>query len=723
MKKYIFLLIILISAGSCQDFLEEKQVSSLTQDYYNNESGLEGLIKSLYVYSRVKFEWDANGSRLVMAESDAYQTADLNYAQMTGTAYGTDVSNIAGNINNFLGAVNSNYAPMGAYPHINNSNIALETIEQVAPGRFGADVAFANARKGEILFLRAWAYYLVSNQLGDVPLLLTGKREDNGIYYYPKSSMEQIYKQIIGDVRFAYENLPTTYPAAERGRATKWAAGHFLAKLYLNRVQGAAFQNSSQEHLKMLYKGSVGTDLDSAIFYATQVIDALKGNGFNGLAPDFWTLFDPQVSETNPSPEVLWAAQFDTDLTMNGRFGGNRSVNYHIGNYTDQTGVTRAMAYGRPFGRFKATDWGYDNFRDKINDSRFYKTFQTEYISNMPDATSSSFKWSDNSAQYWNANKPASEPAVTSGQKRILNGKRALIYLENQKEEALDSAMVMSLPYQFMVRWVRSETTGNYYYRLFINGSDMGLATSRLAPYLSSNKNVDPRRGGSTDEANFNSEAGTRDGILMRLAETYLIRAEAYGRKGLYDLALNDINVLRQRAAYKAGENRKDEQVEWEPAAATLPAEERQAPYAVTANTFEKIRVTENHFTPGTPEADAEDYIPTISTKPEMFIHFIYNEYAREFLSEGILWEALHNAGILYDRTLYHNQTASDLTGRWPVAANTANGNGQDGNGKGQIEPHYTFRPWPEQYLSLLTDENGVPLDEEARQEYQNPGY
>lgn len=723
MKKYIFLLIVLITAGSCQNFLEEQQVSSLTQDYYNNESGLEGLIKSLYVYSRVKFEWDVNGSRLVMAESDAYQTADLVYAQMTSTAYGTDVSNIAGNVNNYLGAANSNYAPMGAYPHINNSNIALEIIEEAAPGRFGTDAEFANARKAEVLFLRAWAYYLVSNQLGDVPLLLEGKREDNGIYYYPKAPIEQVYSQIIGDVRFAFENLPPSYESSERGRATKWAAGHFLAKLYLNRAQAAGFQNSSEQHLKMLYKGSAATDLDSAIYYATQVIDGLKGNGFDGLAPDFWTLFDPEVSETNPSSEVLWAAQFDTDISMNGRFGGNRSVNYHIGNYTDQTGVTRAMAYGRPFGRFKSTDWGYDNFRDKINDSRFYKTYQTEYISNMPNATSSSFTWSEGAAAWWNANKPEGEPTVNVDDKRILNGNRALIYLENKKEEALDSAMVMSLPYQFMVRWIRSEATGNYYYRVFIDGSNMGLATSRQAPYLSSNKNVDPRRGGSSDESNFNSEAGTRDGILMRLAETYLIRAEAYGRKGLYDLALNDINVLRQRAAYKPGENRKDEQVEWEPAAAALPAEERQAPYTVTANTFDKIMVTENHFTPGTPEAEMEDYIPTIASKDEMFIHFIYNEYAREFLSEGILWEALHNAGVLYERTLYHNQTASNLVDRWPEAANTANGLGQNGDGKGQIRPHYTFRPWPEQYLSLLTDENGVPLDEEARQAYQNPGY
>ncbi|MCM5527298.1 RagB/SusD family nutrient uptake outer membrane protein [Parasegetibacter sp. NRK P23] len=722
MKRYIlFFAIVLacISLSSCKKFLEEKQVASLTQDYFNDENGLNALINGLYVYTRVKHEWDANGARLIEAGTDAYMISNAAQARMGAGDYGSDVGLIAGNVNNYLGAANSNNAPMGAYPHINNCNIALEIIDNVKPGKFGTDENFRKVRRAEILMLRSWAYYLISNQLGDVPLLLTPNREDNGIYYYPKASLENIYKQIIADMRYAYENLPPTVLPTERGRATKWAAGHFLAKLYLNRAQAAPFQNSAETHLKMLYKGNVATDLDSVITVASEVIGGTGG----ALAPDYWTLFNPAVSETNPHSEVLWAAQFDVNTSLNGRFGGNRSVNYHVGNYTDLTGVTRVMAYGRPFGTFKPTDWGYDNFIDKVNDSRYYKTFQYEYIANMPPATSTSFTWSAAAAAWWNANKPANEPAVTAGTKRILSGQRALIYIENQRDEALDSAMVMAMPFQFMVRWIRSAVTGRYYYRLFVDGSPMGLATARNAPYLSSKKYVDPLRGGSSDEANFNSENGTRDAILMRLAETYLLRAEAYGRKGQYVLAVNDINVLRQRAAYKAGENRPNVLAQYEPQAATLSAGERQAPYTAAAGAYNKIMVTEDHFTPGTPQANLEKYIPTATTKADMFIHFIYNEKAREFLSEGITWEDQHNAGILYERTIYHNQMASPLTGRWPVSANTSGSSGQDGNGKGLMQKHYTFRPWPNQYLSQLTDETGKPLDAAGRAAYQNPGY
>ena len=209
----------------------------------------------------------------------------------------------------------------------------------------------------------------------------------------------------------------------------------------------------------------------------------------------------------------------------------------------------------------------------------------------------------------------------------------------------------------------------------------------------------------------------------MRLAETYLIRAEAYGRKSNYAAAVSDINVIRNRAAYKAGETRPKVLVEWEPKATTLTAAEKVAPYAAAASSFSKIAITENVFTPGTPEALAEGYIPTVNSKPDMFVHFIYNEKAREFLSEGIAWEDLHNAGILYDRVEYLNQMASDKAGLWPIAYNTVNGSGQDGNGKGQMKKAFTFRPWPNAYLVQLTDEAGKPLDAAARAAYQNPGY
>jgi len=720
MKKYIAFLLIIVTAYSCTDYLKEEQVTSLTQDYYNSENGLESLIKGLYVYARVKHEWSSNGVQLIDAETDQYMTSGANSAlgMATQAGYGNNVSTIAGNVNNYIGAANSTYAAMGAYPEINNCNIALEQIDNVHPGKF-ATTTYANSRKAEVLFLRSWAYYLISNQLGAVPLQLKSNRTDNGIYNYPKVGLDTIYSVIISNLRWAYDQLPVSQ--SDRGRITKWACGHLLSKLYLNRAQGATFANSTNDYLKKLYKGNVTTDLDSCIYFASQVITANQGNSgtYKGLANDFWTLFDPKVSETTPNAEVLWAAQFDVNTTLDGRFN-NRNCNYHIGDYTNQTGVTRSMAYGRPFGTYKPTDWAYDNFHDKIYDSRYYKTFQHEYISNMSTGNTS-YTWNAASAAWYNANKPATAATVKASDKRIIFGQRALTYLENSPATALDSLQAMSQPYQLMARWIKGKT-GNLYYRVWIDGTGIGLNNSKAAPFLSVKKFIDPQRGGSTDESNFNSEAGTRDAILMRLAETYLIRAEAYGRKGDYTNALADINVVRYRAAWKAGETRPEVCALWEPQAKTLPAIELQAPYTVSASTTAALLASEANFTPGDPKAIAENYIPTVTTKADMFIHFIYNEKAREFLGEGLSWEDQHNAGILYTRLINCNQEASPLKGLWPVAKNGGT-SGQDGNGKGQYKEWYTFRVWPQAFVSLLTDKLGNPLSTADQAAYQNLGY
>src|SRR5688572_3265754 len=153
MKKYIPILIMVLvgSFSSCKKFLEEKQVSNLTQEYYNTEDGLNALINGLYVYARVKHEWDVNGARLTQAETDAYMTADNTYATLTATRYGSNVSTIAAsNVFNYLGSANATNAPMGAYPHINNSNIALDIIDNIKPGRFGTDETFRKQKRSEI---------------------------------------------------------------------------------------------------------------------------------------------------------------------------------------------------------------------------------------------------------------------------------------------------------------------------------------------------------------------------------------------------------------------------------------------------------------------------------------------------------------------------------------------------------------------------------------------
>jgi hypothetical protein len=254
-------------------------------------------------------------------------------------------------------------------------------------------------------------------------------------------------------------------------------------------------------------------------------------------------------------------------------------------------------------------------------------------------------------------------------------------------------------------------------------GLDRGLGVA--AWYMSPRKWMDINRGKGTDA----NGAGAIDIPLMRLAETYLIRAEAYGRKGQMSLAIDDINVLRKRAAYHANENRSDVLVKLEPAVLTgkldIPASDKVSPFKVSADTYEKIKVTGEEWAAGSAKARLENYPPGAAN---LFVHFIYNERARELGFELQCWEDLKNAGILYERVYYRDMMGAPATSTgtadFPFPKDDiSKTNGALGTGKGTLERKHTFRPWPQSFLELLTDEKGNALTTEAKAAYQNYGY
>ena len=93
--------------------------------------------------------------------------------------------------------------------------------------------------------------------------------------------------------------------------------------------------------------------------------------------------------------------------------------------------------------------------------------------------------------------------------------------------------------------------------------------------------------------------------------------------------------------------------------------------------------------------------------------------------SEYTYVEVIHHAGTRADRILWNQQIAAPATyNNWEVGDNVqTNGIGPTGLGKGFFQPYHTFRPFPQTFLDMLTDENNVKLTDEAKKMYQNPGY
>jgi hypothetical protein len=123
-----------------------------------------------------------------------------------------------------------------AYEQIARANNAIIYIPKVPV----MDDAIRNRSMGEAYFLRAYAYFVLSQIYGEVPLI----KEDNvqnGNYNVPKSSVDSVRAFVEADLLKAADLLPETYGDADRGRVSKGAAWGMLAKLYIfeDRFQDA----------------------------------------------------------------------------------------------------------------------------------------------------------------------------------------------------------------------------------------------------------------------------------------------------------------------------------------------------------------------------------------------------------------------------------------------------------------------------------------------------
>ena len=766
MKKYILISLLILGCYSCTDnFLKEKMVSTITQEYFNTEQGLEQLIVGTYDAFRVSKQYH-QGPRTFLYGTDNFSSSTANEALFSSSEW-TSTGGIASYANSLCGESSSN-SLLGYYPIINNCNRAIITIrENKAQGKFAENKKYADLRLSEALFNRAYALYILNTMYGDVYIPLNNTTELPSNYNYVRQPSESIYKLIISDLRFAYDHLPNVTElnlASEYGRATKGAAAHFLSKLYLQRAQGAKYSNpefgrradgtidnsNPKSYLGMLYKGNINTDLDSCIYFASTVIN----NSYYQLETDYAKLFNHPLSDysNESSREIIQPCIYGPAGTDNGRYG-NRILVYIGAGYTNAgwgipdyvwEGPTKVSVVGL------ANDFGYDLFVDKEADSRYQKSFHLEFTTALRGGASSSspaansnyyaydnssnatFKWTKTMADYFNTNIwPAYNRTSWGGRKAIVGvhkmgtGDIAFGYVENTKETALDINLALAQPFVVLARWLKDGT--KYYYRAPIQSAS-GTYSYNSASYVGLDKLGNTTSPGSLkyDDPNrvaYSGSGGTRDIPVFRLAETYLIRAEAYGRKGDFASAIADINKIRARAAFKSGETRAEVLARLQPGHENLTSTEQKWPYTVEKDMSIDMLVDGSYWDGASAHSKAENYPQTATTTEDLFVNFILNELARELNQEMIYYENLHHSGWQADRMIYHNQMASSLTGLWSKGDNIISGQGQTGDGKGFFQPCYTLKPISQTIIDLLTDEKGNPLSSNARKAYQNYGY
>ncbi|MDR1668249.1 MAG: RagB/SusD family nutrient uptake outer membrane protein [Bacteroidales bacterium] len=210
MKKIISILSIsLVFSTSC-DFLEEDNKSGISNDdLYSTAVGYETLMTAAYASLKTVY---GETPWLILGGTDIYQKGrNTDHQGMYDyQLYPSDPD------------VTSFYKK--CYSAIQTVNMALFYNEAPVDINDGRRAMYA----AELRFLRAFYHFLLLEQFGSIVISKDATRTP--ITSMSRQPLDECYKFIIAEIEGILPQL-----GAEKGRVTKDAANHFLAKIYLTR--------------------------------------------------------------------------------------------------------------------------------------------------------------------------------------------------------------------------------------------------------------------------------------------------------------------------------------------------------------------------------------------------------------------------------------------------------------------------------------------------------
>jgi len=300
MKNKIYTILLttacLLGATSCNDFLEEDNKVGQTADLlYATETGIESLVASSYAYSRT---WYGKEGALGLSEmgSDLFYSGfdnkqkSLNSYKLTAESLN---DNAADNpcLDQYWEAF---------FTAVNVCNTALEYI----PKNTLLSEAKKTQHMGEAHFLRAFYYWHLVNIWGPVPYYKAAISEASTEGF--RDSEEVVYSNILGDLDLAAKELETN--KAKSSRAHYWAVRAFKARVLL---YAASWLGDTSIKTNAAYNGQ------NLYALAKTEADAVIGSGiatFYNKYADVWTMTNEDVTKNS---EAIWGVDYVSPFSLN----------------------------------------------------------------------------------------------------------------------------------------------------------------------------------------------------------------------------------------------------------------------------------------------------------------------------------------------------------------------------------------------------------------------
>ena len=484
---FIAIFLTLATLNSCNDteFLNEEPIDFYSTDNsYRSFENFEASLYNLYAVFREEF--------YVAQSTFSAPRITLSGTDMSGYDQGGEgLADLLVPSSDFV--YTTFWKP--AYQIIYDANVIIERSE--------SEIAeLTNEQKlriqAEARFFRGYMYKLLADIYGGVPIVLkevTAPRRD-----FVRASREETYQQVAMDLKFASENL-LPIASVEDARVSNLVAYHVLAETYLSLKQW-----------------------DKSIEAASMVIDnpnmALMTERFGSRAnddldPDFpwasggdpyWDLFRKgNQNRSSGNKEALWVIQYAYNVKGGGDGGyrwetlsGPRTWRLKVANndgslinlipYPNTYYGGRGAGQLKPSGYFYKTIWNRSGYNEDLRNAG-YNIIRDIKVNNPASDYNGKFVFADH----------------------------VPIVLETEMDTLRDFFPILA----------KISSMGDHPLDIWQNDQTVK---------------------GSISNSGGPANTTFRDEYRIRLAETYLIRAEAYLGDGNLDLAAKDINTVRRRS-------------------------------------------------------------------------------------------------------------------------------------------------------------------------------
>lgn len=323
-RKLLFTLVVVMFfvTSGCKKFLDKEPTFIVKENYYNNENDVNAGLAGVYDVLGKEEIYGGNFQLLLAVADDGFYSRS---AYTFGPAvYNFDAADAS--VANFWKYL---------YEGIERANIFLSKVDGVNMPQAAKDAA-----KGEVKFLRAYYYFLLVDNWGNVPLKITPTASVNDVNI-KATPQREIYNFITKEMEEAEAMVKTATTIGFGGKISKSTVRGILARVYL-KMAGAPLKDQSK--------------YAEALKWARKIVYPDAGAKEHRLLPSYQQIFTNYAGDKYDVGETIWEVELY----------GNRGGDFESGRVGNTFGLQcNDEVHGYSYGLVNTTKKLFDSYENQ----------------------------------------------------------------------------------------------------------------------------------------------------------------------------------------------------------------------------------------------------------------------------------------------------------------------------------------------------------------------